>query len=66
MIGAHPFCYPMIARWLIGLMVEEDYSLAARSYVPDISVSSSCEQRDLGLAGCLKEIICIICIRLVK
>ena len=49
LIRAHPFSYPMIALWLIGLMVEADYPLAVgilqgtSIYVPDISVSSSCE-----------------------
>ena len=28
LIRAHPFCYPMIARWLIGLMIEGVYALA--------------------------------------
>ena len=54
LIGAHPFYYPMIAHWLIGLMVEADYVHTVRSlqgtptYIPYISVSSSCEWRGFG------------------
>ena len=54
MIVVRQFCYPMIVRWLIALMVEADYQLAVRSLqgtptsVPDISIAFSGESRGFG------------------
>ena len=62
MIVVRLFYYPMIVRWLIGLMVKADYPLAVRSLqgTPTYSMSpiseslSPANDGDKGLVGCLR------------
>ena len=45
MIVVRLFCYPMIVRWLIGLMVEADYTLAVGSLQGNCSIALSLKDK---------------------
>ena len=69
MLVARLFYYPMIVLWLIGPMVKAVYSVAVGSLqgTPNyVQISLSllhANNKDLGLVGCLKEILHV---RLIK